>query len=160
MSTPDLSPAAQRVQAALQALRLECQVVELPASTRTAPEAAAAVGCSVGQIVKSLIFRGKESGRAVLALVSGANRVNEGTLSGLLGEPVSKADADFVREQTGYAIGGVPPLAHAHPILTFIDEDLLQYEEIWAAAGTPNAVFRLHPADLQRMTDGQVVKVI
>jgi len=159
MSTPDLSPAAQRVQAALQALCLECQVVELPASTRTAPEAAAAVGCSVGQIVKSLIFRGKESGRAVLTLVSGANRVNEGTLSGLMGEPVGKADADFVREQTGFAIGGVPPLAHAHPILTFIDEDLLQYEEIWAAAGTPNAVFRLHPADLQRMTGGQVVKV-
>jgi prolyl-tRNA editing enzyme YbaK/EbsC (Cys-tRNA(Pro) deacylase) len=134
-------------------------VVELPASTRTAPEAAAAVGCTVGQIVKSLIFRGKESGRAVLSLVSGANRVNEQILTGLLGEPVGKADADFVREQTGFAIGGVAPLAHAHPILTFIDEDLLQYEEIWAAAGTPNAVFRLKSADLQRMTGGQVVKV-
>jgi prolyl-tRNA editing enzyme YbaK/EbsC (Cys-tRNA(Pro) deacylase) len=157
--TPELSPAAQRVQAALQALDLDCQVVELPASTRTAPEAAAAVGCTVGQIVKSLIFRGKESGRAVLSLVSGANRVNEQILTGLLGEPVGKADADFVREQTGFAIGGVAPLAHAHPILTFIDEDLLQYEEIWAAAGTPNAVFRLKSADLQRMTGGQVVKV-
>jgi prolyl-tRNA editing enzyme YbaK/EbsC (Cys-tRNA(Pro) deacylase) len=157
---PDLSPAAQRVQAALQALDLDCQVVELPASTRTAPEAAAAVGCNVGQIVKSLIFRGKESGRAVLALVSGANRVNEGTLAELLGEPVGKADADFVREQTGFAIGGVAPLAHAHPILTFIDEDLLQYEEIWAAAGTPNAVFRLHSADLPHMTGGQVVQVV
>ena len=156
----ELSPAAQRVQAALQALNLDCQVVELPSSTRTAPEAAAAVGCTVGQIVKSLIFRGKESGRAVLALVSGANRVNEQTLTGLLGEPVGKADADFVREQTGFAIGGVAPLAHAHPILTFIDEDLLQYEEIWAAAGTPNAVFRLRSADLERMTGGQVVKVI
>lgn len=157
--SPELPPAAQRVQAALQALGLDCQVVELPASTRTAPEAATAVGCSVGQIVKSLIFHGKESGRAVLALVSGANRVNEAALAGLLGEPVGKADADFVREQTGFAIGGVPPLGHLHPILTFIDEDLLQYEEIWAAAGTPNAVFRLHSADLPRMTGGQVVKV-
>lgn len=157
--SPELSPAAQHVQAALQALNLDCQVVELPSSTRTAPEAAAAVGCTVGQIVKSLIFRGKESGRAVLTLVSGANRVNEGALAGLLGEPVGKADADFVRQQTGFAIGGVAPLAHAHPILTFIDEDLLKYEEIWAAAGTPNAVFRLWSADLPRMTGGQVVKV-
>ena len=157
--SPELSPSAMRVQAALQALGLDCQVVELPSSTRTAPEAAAAVGCTVGQIVKSLIFRGKESGRAVLALVSGANRVNELTLAGLLGEPVGKADADFVREQTGYAIGGVPPLAHDHPLLTFIDQDLLQYEEIWAAAGTPNAVFRLRSAYLPRMTGGQVVQV-
>lgn len=157
--SPELSPSAMRVQAALQALGLDCQVVELPASTRTAPEAAAAVGCTVGQIVKSLVFRGKESGRAVLALVSGANRVNEATLAGLLGEPVGKADADFVRQQTGYAIGGVPPLAHDQPLLTFIDQDLLQFEEIWAAAGTPNAVFCLNSADLQRMTGGQVVQV-
>ena len=160
MSMPELSPAAQRVQAALQTLGMDCQVVELPTSTRTAPEAAAAVGCTVGQIVKSLIFRGKESSRAALVLVSGANRVNEQVLTGLLGEPVGKADADFVRQQTGYAIGGVPPLAHDHPLLTFIDEDLLQYEEIWAAAGTPNAVFRLRSADLERITGGQVVRVL
>jgi len=155
----ELSPPARRVQEALHALGLTCQVVELPASTRTAPEAAAAVGCSVGQIVKSLIFRGQQSGQAVLALVSGANRVNEQTLTALLGEPVGKADADFVREQTGFAIGGVPPLAHAHPLRTFIDEDLLQYEEIWAAAGTPNAVFCFRSADLLRMTGGQVTQV-
>lgn len=156
---PELSSSAQRVQEYLIARALESRVVELPDSTRTAPEAAQAVGCQVGQIVKSLIFRTKRSGRAVLVLASGANRVNEARLEALIDEPLGKADADFVRQQTGFAIGGVPPVAHANPMLTFIDQDLLQYAEIWAAAGTPHAVFRLSPQELVSLTAGQVAEI-
>ena len=158
MST-ELSPSAQRVQAALSTLGLELNVVEMPASTRTAPEAAAAVGCDVGQIVKSLVFKGEISGKPILITVSGANRVNEGAAANLLGEPVGKADADFVRQQTGFAIGGVPPVGHTNPLTILVDEDLMQYTEIWAAAGTPNALFRLTPLDLIRMTGGRVAKI-
>ena len=154
-----LSASAQKVQAALQALGLTLEVVELPASTRTAQEAAQAVGCTVGQIVKSLVFRALQSDRPVLVETSGLNRVDETRLAALLGEPVGKADADFVRQRTGFVIGGVPPLGHAEALPTFIDQDLLQYQEIWAAAGTPNAVFRLTPAELLQMTRGQVVAV-
>jgi prolyl-tRNA editing enzyme YbaK/EbsC (Cys-tRNA(Pro) deacylase) len=155
----ELSSSAQRVQEYLVARGLESRVVELPDSTRTAPEAAQAVGCRVGQIVKSLIFRAKHSGRGVLVLASGANRVNETLIEALIGEPLGKADADFVRQQTGFAIGGVPPVAHANPMLTYIDQDLLQYAEIWAAAGTPHAVFRLSPQELISLTDGKVVEI-
>lgn len=158
MSHP-LSPSAQRVQKALQERGFELQVVELPNSTRTANEAAQAVGCDVGQIVKSLIFKTKRSGRAVLVIASGANRVNEGVIEALVNEPLGKADADFVRQHTGYAIGGVPPVGLAEPLPTYIDADLLQYTEVWAAAGTPNAVFRLTPTDLVQMTGGKVVKI-
>lgn len=154
-----LSESARKVQAALQALGLPCQVIELPASTRTAPEAAQAVGCQVGQIVKSLVFRTQNSRRAVLVLVSGSNRVNENRLADLLGEAVVKAEADFVREQSGFAIGGVPPVGHSRPLPTYIDEDLLQYAEVWAAAGTPHAVFKLDPHELPRITGGKVIKV-
>jgi prolyl-tRNA editing enzyme YbaK/EbsC (Cys-tRNA(Pro) deacylase) len=156
MSSP-LSPSAQRVQDALTARGLSCRVIELPASTRTAQEAADAVGCAVGQIVKSLVFRGTQTGRPILALVSGANRVNEARLGDLAGEPVAKADAAFVRTHTGFAIGGVAPIGHPAPLMTYIDADLLQYDEIWAAAGTPNAVFALTPADLQAITGGAIV---
>lgn len=134
-------------------------VVELPNSTRTSVEAAQAVGCQVGQIAKSLVFRGKQSGKPVLVIASGANRVDEKRLKELLGEKVEKPDADYVREHTGFAIGGIPPVGHAQPLLTFIDADLLKFEFIWAAAGTPNAVFQLAPADLQKMTGGQIVAV-
>ena len=158
MSGP-LSSSAQKVQDALHALGMTLQVVELPDSTRTAVEAAQAVGCQVGQIVKSLIFKAKRSQRPVLVIASGANRVNEKAIEALIGEPLGKADADFVRQHTGFAIGGVPPVGHTEPVETFVDEDLLQYSEIWAAAGTPNAVFRLAPPDLVRMTGGQVVKI-
>lgn len=158
MSQP-LSESARKVQAALQALGLPCQVIELPASTRTAPEAAQAVGCQVGQIVKSLVFRTQTSRRAVLVLVSGSNRVNEERLADLVGEAVVKAEADFVREHSGFAIGGVPPVGHSRPLPTYIDEDLLQYAEVWAAAGTPHAVFRLNPRELPRITGGKVIKV-
>jgi prolyl-tRNA editing enzyme YbaK/EbsC (Cys-tRNA(Pro) deacylase) len=153
-----LSRSAQRVQDALAALGFEMgRVIELPASTRTAAEAAAAIGCTVAQIAKSLIFRGAQSGEPVLVIVSGVNRVNEARLAEILGEPIAKADADFVRAQTGFVIGGVPPVGHTRPLRTFIDEDLRQYQEIWAAAGTPHAVFRLTPADLERLTGGEVI---
>ncbi|MGW8250724.1 MAG: YbaK/EbsC family protein [Anaerolineales bacterium] len=155
-----LSPSAQKVQRALELLGFELQVVELPDSTRTAIEAAQAVGCQVGQIVKSLIFKTKRSQRPVLVLASGSNRVNESRIETLIDEPLGRADADFVRQHTGFAIGGVPPVGHSQPLLTFIDQDLLQYDEIWAAAGTPNAVFRLSPTDLVSMTGGQMVEIV
>lgn len=154
-----LSPSAQKVQNALNQHGLSLQVVELPASTRTAQDAATAVGCAVGQIAKSLIFKAEHSQRAVLVITSGSNRVNEKLIAGHLGEPVGKADADFVRTQTGFVIGGVPPVGHANPVETFVDEDLLQYEVIWAAAGTPNAVFQLTPSDLLKIAGGRAVAV-
>jgi prolyl-tRNA editing enzyme YbaK/EbsC (Cys-tRNA(Pro) deacylase) len=154
-----LSASAQRVQDALTALGLPCRVVELPASTRTAQEAADAVGCVVGQIVKSLVFRGARTDIPILVLASGANRVNEARLGKLAGEPIAKADAAFVRAHTGFAIGGVAPIGHPAPLRAYIDADLLQYAEIWAAAGTPNAVFALRPTDLETITGGQVVTI-
>ncbi|NLS79059.1 MAG: YbaK/EbsC family protein [Chloroflexi bacterium] len=154
-----LSDSARRVQEALSAAGVACQVVELPGSTRTAVEAAQAVGCGVEQIVKSLVFRGETSGRPILIAVSGANRVREGKVKALVGEAIAKADADWVRQRTGYAIGGIPPVGLAEPILTLIDRDLLQYDLIWAAAGTPHAVFCLTPAELVRLTGGQVEDV-
>jgi prolyl-tRNA editing enzyme YbaK/EbsC (Cys-tRNA(Pro) deacylase) len=128
-------------------------------TTRSAQDAARAVGCKVGQIAKSLVFKGATSRQAVLVITSGSNRVDEKKLSDRIGEPVLKADADFVRQQTGFAIGGVPPVGHAQPIAVFIDEDLLTYSEIWAAAGTPQAVFRLTPQELQKITNGRVIGV-
>lgn len=158
MATP-LNPSAQRVQHALDPLGFGHRVIELPESTRTAQEAAQAVGCTVGQIAKSLVFRGTVSGQAILVIASGAHRVNEAKLATLLGEPVEKADADFVRQHTGFAIGGVPPIGHDHAMATFVDEDLLLHDEIWAAAGTPRAVFKLKPHELQAMTQARVVAV-
>ncbi len=155
----ELSPSAARVQAALAAAGLTCEVVELPASTRSAQEAAQAIGCRAEQIVKSLVFRTRQSDRPILVLASGPNRVDEARLAALVSEPVGRADADFVRQRTGFAIGGVPPLGHAERLETFIDEDLLRYPELWAAAGTPHAVFKLTPADLARVTTGQVVAI-
>jgi prolyl-tRNA editing enzyme YbaK/EbsC (Cys-tRNA(Pro) deacylase) len=155
----NLSASAQKVQDALTRLGFSMQVVELPASTRTAVEAAQAVGCDVGQIVKSLIFKGRDSGRPLLLLVSGSNRVDMEKATAAIGEVLDKADADFVRQHTGFAIGGVPPVGHTEALDTFIDVDLLQYNEVWAAAGTPNAVFRLSASDLERVTGGRVVSM-
>lgn len=149
----------QRVQAALEAHGLAVEVREFPASTRTSAEAAAAIGCAVGQIAKSLVFRARTSDRAVMVIASGANRVDEKAVAARLGEPIGRADAAFVRARTGYAIGGVPPVGHPEPLPTFIDRDLLGYDEIWAAAGTPNAVFRLRPADLAALTGGEVADI-
>ncbi|WP_136512966.1 YbaK/EbsC family protein [Geomonas edaphica] len=155
----NLSASAKRVQDALNSFGVDCRVKELGESTRTAVDAANAVGCEVGQIVKSLVFRGKESGNAVFVVASGANMVNEKALAVLIGEKIERATPDFVREQTGYAIGGVSPVGHPTPLTTFIDEDLLGYQELWAAAGTPNAVFALTPEQLCHITSGQVAHV-
>jgi Cys-tRNA(Pro) deacylase len=155
----ELSASAQRFQEALRQRGFAHQVVELPASTRTAQEAAQAVGCQVEQIVKSLVFKGRQSQTPFLVLASGPNRVDERRLSELVGEPIEKADADFVRQHTGFAVGGVPPMGHRERVATFIDETLLQHTALWAAAGTPRAVFPLTPADLQAMTAGQVVAI-
>lgn len=155
----ELSASARRVQQALHDCGLQLQVVELPASTRTAIEAAQAVGCDVGQIIKSIVFKGKRSERPILVIASGRNRVDERRIEALIGEPLGKADADFVRQHTGFVIGGVPPVGHTEKIETFIDEDLYQYEHLWAAAGTPNAVFQLSPQDLSNISDGKTTRV-
>lgn len=158
--TGTLKASAQRVQDALAAGGFDNQVIELEASTRTSAEAAAAVGCEVGQIAKSLIFKGKRSKKPILIIASGANRVDEKVMKAYVGERLSRPDADFVREQTGFAIGGVPPLGHAHSLETYIDQDLWRYDEIWAAAGHPNALFRLTPDELAAMTGGRVVRIL
>jgi Cys-tRNA(Pro) deacylase len=154
-----LSPSAQKVQDALHNLGFDLTVIEHAESTRTAQEAADRVGVTLGQIVKSLIFKGKTSNKPILVLTSGANRVDEKRIKAYAGEKIVRAEPDFVRAVTGYAIGGIPPIAHVQPIETYLDEDLLQYDLIWAAAGTPNAVFELTPDDLQKMTGGQVAKI-
>jgi prolyl-tRNA editing enzyme YbaK/EbsC (Cys-tRNA(Pro) deacylase) len=157
--TQPLSPSAKKVQDALRTLGFDCTVIEFKESTRTSAEAATRVGCDIGQIVKSLIFCGQSTGKAVFILVSGVNRVDEARLGQYIGEPIGRAEAGFVRTVTGYAIGGVPPIGHVQPMETYLDEDLLQYGTIWAAAGTPNAVFELTPSDLQAMTGAKVVRV-
>lgn len=151
-----LPASAQRVQDALTRRGHAHPVVEMPDSTRTSAEAAAAVGCRVEQIAKSLIFKTAGAGRPVLVVASGANRVDEKKLAQLLGEKVARPDADFVRDETGYAIGGIPPIGHDRPLRTLIDRDLLALAEIWAAAGTPRTVFKLTPAELVAMTGGTV----
>ena len=157
MNADTLSASAQKVQAALTVLGLDCQVIELPGSTRTAEEAAQAIGCTVAQIVKSLVLVGKKSKRTYLVLASGPNRVDLAAVGVHTGEKVKMASADCVRQQTGFAIGGVPPVGHANPLPAYIDRCLMDHDEIWAAAGTPHAVFRLTPADLQGMTKGEVI---
>jgi len=147
-----------KVQQALRDRGVAATVVEMPASTRTAKEAAQAVGCEVGQIAKSLVFRGA-SGKPYLVIASGANRVNEAVMSRNIGEPIERATPDFVRETTGYAIGGVPPLGHQQPMAVWLDRDLMAYDRIWAAAGTPFAVFEIIPADLERAAGAIVVDV-
>jgi prolyl-tRNA editing enzyme YbaK/EbsC (Cys-tRNA(Pro) deacylase) len=153
---PATSPSALKVQSILGE---GFEVLEFEASTRTAADAAAAIGCTVGQIAKSLVFRTIDSGRPVLAIASGSSRVNEARLSELLDEGIDRADAAFVRECTGFAIGGVPPVGHRVAPVVFIDEMLLEFETVWAAAGTPNAVFRLRPDDLARLTGGTVAAI-
>jgi Cys-tRNA(Pro) deacylase len=157
MST--LSPSAQKIQNLLNSLGYDYTVIEHAESTRTAQEAADRAGCELGQIVKSLIFRGKTSGKPILVLTSGANRVDEKRISRYAGESISRADADFVRTVTGFAIGGVPPIGHNEKMETYLDEDFQSYPTIWAAAGTPNAIFELKTEDLQRMTDGKIAQV-
>jgi prolyl-tRNA editing enzyme YbaK/EbsC (Cys-tRNA(Pro) deacylase) len=153
---PATSPSALKIQALLGA---GFEVLEFEASTRTAADAAAAIGCTVPQIAKSLIFRATGSGRPVLVIASGPLRVDETRVAALLGEGLSRANADFVRDNTGFSIGGVPPIGHRTPPVVFIDETLLGFETIWAAAGTPNSVFSLRPDDLVRLTAGTVAAI-
>ena len=154
-----LSDSAKKVQYALDPFGLDFQVQELPGSTRTASDAAQAIGCQVGQIAKSLVFRFLVVERPLLVIASGSNRVDLDLLGASLGEAIVMADADYVRAATGFAIGGIPPLGHVSPLETLIDQELMQYEEIWAAAGTPHAVFRLVPDDLVRTTGGTLMRV-
>jgi prolyl-tRNA editing enzyme YbaK/EbsC (Cys-tRNA(Pro) deacylase) len=154
-----LSRSARRFQELLAAFGKDFEVVQLPSSTRTAVEAAEAVGCSVAQIAKSILFRTVEGKRPVMIIASGVNRVNESRVAEIVGEPIEKADAAYVREKTGFVIGGVPPMGHAEQILTIVDEDLLKLGELWAAAGTPNSVFKLTAAGLLEMTGGTLKSI-
>lgn len=160
MLSEQLSKGALRFQSRLKELGIgEFDIKQLPGSTRTAEEAASAIGCEVDQIAKSIIFKMKNAGEAVLVITSGKNRVNEMMVEILIDDELEKADADFVKQVTGYAIGGVPPVAHSFPIMTFIDEDLMTYDTIWAAAGDGRAVFELTPKDLKAMTLAEVTNV-
>src|SRR5262249_50191459 len=147
------------VRQALAALGHPAEVREFGTTTRTSADAAAAIGCTVAQIAKSLVFRAVGSNRAVLVIPSGANRVARKLFAQALTDRIAKADATFVRDKTGFAIGGVAPLGHTEKPLTFIDQDLLRLDEIWAAAGTPNSVFRLTPQELVAMTGGSVIAI-
>lgn len=155
----ELKPAARRVQEALRARGLDSEVRHMRQTTRTAEEAAAACGCAVGQIVKSLVFRGSQSGKPYLLLVSGANRVDEKAVAERIGEALRRPDAQYVRDVTGFAIGGIPPLGHDTPLDTYIDEALLAWDVVWAAAGTPDAVFPVAPARLAEAVGATVIAI-
>jgi len=154
-----LPKSAQKVAARAAAAGLDVHIVEMPASTRTAEEAAAACGCRVGQIVKSLVFRGRSSGRPILILVSGDNRVDVKKVAGDTGEPIERADADWVRAETGYSIGGIPPLGHDRTLTTYMDRALTGYATVWAAAGTPNCVMELDAARLAAVSGARIIDV-
>lgn len=154
-----LSSTAQKVQEILRSLGFQNEVVEFSITTRTSAEAAQAVGCEIGQIAKSIVFRGEKTDRPILVIASGPNRINEKRIEERIFEPLGKADANFVRQKTGFVIGGVPPVGHLEKMEIFIDEDLMKYEVIWAAAGTPRAVFKLTPLELIKMTRGQVISI-
>ncbi|MBX3059439.1 MAG: YbaK/EbsC family protein [Anaerolineae bacterium] len=152
-----MHPSAQKVADAAQQLGLTIEIVEFAQTTRTAQEAADAIGCQVAQIVKSLCFA--VEGQAIMCLVSGANQLDEKKLAALCDvgrKQVQRADAEFVKTQTGFSIGGVPPFGHSQPLHIFIDDDLLTFDVVWAAAGTPFAVFAISPTTLQTASNGTV----
>jgi Cys-tRNA(Pro) deacylase len=153
-----LSVNARKVQDELKSLGFKNKVIEIPDSTRTSQEAAEAVGCKIGQIAKSLVLC-DDKNKAVLVIASGKNRLDIEVLNDKLKMSLNMANADFVKENTGYQIGGVPPIGHNSKVETYIDDDLLEYEEIWAAAGTSNAVFMLTPDELLKMTGGKIIAV-
>jgi Cys-tRNA(Pro) deacylase len=154
----DLHPNAQRVAAAAEELGLGIEIRRFPEGTKTAADAAAAIGVDVGQIVKSLVFT--VDGAIVMALVSGRNQLDEKKLARAVGgAKARRADADAVRAATGYPIGGVPPIGLAEPIPVVVDPDLLDYDEVWAAAGTWHDVFGIEPGSLVTATDGQLVEL-
>ena len=153
----ETSDSVERVRAALLAAGHTDSIALFPDGTRTAQDAATAVGCAVAQIVKSIVLRAGE--QVVLVLTSGANRVDLAKISAVLGQPVKPADGRWVRDNTGFAIGGVAPIGHLSPPRIFVDEDLMTLDPVWAAAGTPRHVFRTSAAELVRMTDGEVADV-
>lgn len=155
----DLKQSAQRIQNILQEHHLDIQVVEFTELTRTSQEAANTIGCEVGQIAKTLIFKGKSASKPICVIASGINRVDEKKIEAIVGEKIEKPDAAYVLQHTGFAIGGIPPVGYTFDIQTLIDEDLLTYTELWAAAGTPNSVFRISPQDLLKITQGRVVNL-
>ena len=159
MSEPNLKRSAQLVQDALRAKGLSCEVKELPDTTRSAKEAAKAIGCEVAEIAKSLVFRNIDQDVPVLVIASGPNRVDEAKISEILTCDIEMASPDYVRESTGFAIGGVPPLGHKTPLTTLIDQDLMSFDEIWAAAGTPFSVFMIEPHALVEATQARIVEV-
>jgi prolyl-tRNA editing enzyme YbaK/EbsC (Cys-tRNA(Pro) deacylase) len=152
-----LSKKSKIVQDHLSKFGLKLEVVEYSESTKTAQEAADAIGCEIGQIVKSLVFKSKN--KPILFLVSGKNKLDTNKVSHNLQIEIKKADASFVKEATGFSIGGIPPVAHQTPMDTYIDQDLLEYEDVWAAAGMPFSVFRLESRMLQPLTNGVVIPV-
>ena len=149
---PARHPTALRTSQLLRDAGIDARVVEFEQPTRTSAEAAVAIGCSVAEIAKSIVFRGKNSGQAIIVIASGDNRVSETKVAQRVGEPLARADADFVREATGYAIGGVAPIGHAQPVKLLLDQDLERFDTVWAAAGTPFSVFAIKPAELRRLT--------
>ncbi len=157
--TAPLPPSAERVREAAARLGLAVSIREMPLSTRSAEEAAAACGCRVGQIVKSLVFAGAASGEPYLLLVSGQNRVDQAGVAATIGEVLDRPDAARVRAWTGFSIGGIPPFGHDQPMRTFIDRDLLTYDTVWAAAGTPNAIFAADPRALAAATDAVTIRM-
>ena len=159
MSEPYLKRSAQVVQDALRAKGLSCEVKELPDTTRSAKEAAKAIGCEVAEIAKSLVFRNIDQDVPVLVIASGPNRVDEAKISEILTCDIEMASPDFVRESTGFAIGGVPPLGYKTPLTTLIDQDLMSFDKIWAAAGTPFSVFVIEPQALVEATQARIVEV-
>jgi len=152
-------PKAQEFEQLLKTLGFELQVLELSKTTRTAVDAALAVNCQLGQIAKSIVFKTTTTQKPILVIASGSNRINEEKIAQIIGESVEKANANFVLEKTVFAIGGVAPVGHPEKIETLIDEDLFCYQEIWAAAGNPNSVFKLSPQQLLKITGGRIIKV-
>lgn len=149
---PARHPTALRTAQLLRDAGIDGTVVEFEQPTRTSAEAAAAIGCSVGEIAKSIVFRGTASGQAVVVVASGHNRVSETKVAAKVGEPLARADADFVRASTGYVIGGVAPIGYSQPVKLLLDEDLRTFQTIWAAAGTPFSVFPIKPDQLRSLT--------
>jgi len=154
-----LPASAQRVQAALAAAGVDARVVELAIAARTSAQAASALGVDVGQIAKSLVFRAAQSGRAVLVIAAGDRRVDERKIAALLGESIERAAPEFVREHSGFAIGGVAPIGHASSMVSFIDMSLRRFSMLWAAGGTPHCVFPIAPDVLVRVSGGTEVDV-
>jgi prolyl-tRNA editing enzyme YbaK/EbsC (Cys-tRNA(Pro) deacylase) len=154
-----LPKSAQKVADRAAALGLNVRIVAMPASTRSAEEAAAACGCQIGRIVKSLVFRGRTSCRPLLILVSGDNRVDVKLVADVIGEAIERPDAAWVRAETGYAIGGIPPFGHDRPLATFMDRDLIAHATVWAAAGTPDSVMEVDVDQLASATGARIIDV-